>query len=296
MGNSLFANLLKKRTKISIKQKVILLFIFELLTPINAELISGTAYLACDSNISFSPLLFSTNPKIENKENGGYVYSCAAKLNNLFDLFVATEFRNYTCAFTCRNIAIGSPRPFYISLDYFAPATFSFPLLLNDADHFVRCDTVRIDCHSPGKKVSDSTCDSTHCYLPHIGTVRPERQPSFGSFLVIKNSYDQWVCVTLNSVMRKDEYDSNRYYIAGYRMNWYLQTDHTLDFTALTVVNNQKKQQYFFKNIPKWKTSRIYTISGKQVTGMQKSSPTSYSGVLLIETDNGIQRVLSYCN
>jgi hypothetical protein len=276
-----------------IAQKAILLFILGLSTVACAEIISGTAYLNCDSNISFSPLHFSANPKIENTENSGYVYSCAAKLNSSFDLFVATEFRMYACAFTCRNIAIGSPRPFYISLENgFAPATFSHQLLLNDTNRFIKCDTVRIDCHSPGKRSWDSTCDSTHCYLPHIGTALANQQfPPYFCFLVIKNSYDQWVCVKFDSVMRRDEFDSSRYYIAGYRLNWYLQTDSTLDFSA--VVSNQKMRQHLFIEKPNWKTSRIYTVDGKQLSGMQKATLPRYNGILLIETDHGIRREIS---
>jgi hypothetical protein len=190
-----------------------------------AGIIRGTDTVLYNHNIQFSPHSITSNPK--NWMPAGFVYSCATSTPQM-DLFVAEELLG-TCIYICHGLAVGSPRPFYLSKTAFDSAYFSVTIPnLNDTTRFTRCDTVRNDPH---------VRDTVHCYFPHVGnSLLAPSAPSInpGYFAIIQNSANQYIVARFDTIMAIDvvcePICADHPYLKGYKIRWYLQTNGTFDF------------------------------------------------------------------
>ena len=249
-------------------------------------IISGTDTIIYNHNICFSP--HSITPLLSGVAAGraGFVYKCTTSAGQI-DLFVVEELLG-TCMYICHTLAIGSPRPFYVSKKDLGAMNLLSPLAVQDTGLFTRYDTGHYDIH-----VQDS-----NCYLPHIaplGTNGPTIGPD--NFIVIKNAAGKYIMVQFEVVVGTGTYYSpmpiTYTYLRGYVIRWYLQTDGTLNFGDITRVRVKfprdqavTEERLGMKEI----LQGIYNIKGQRMArDDQRIRKTA--GVMLIKKGGTVMRV-----
>lgn len=188
--------------------------------------------------------------------------------NPIIDVFVAQEAVG-VCIYFCPFLAVGSPRPFYISKMPFYSENFSTPLDLNDASGFAKYDTLKSDPH---------VHDSSHCYLPHIfGFVSTDS----GNFVIFKNLSRQYVLARFNTLMTTGYYSDpmpeSYTYVSGYVIKWYLQTDGTANFNGINQVPTFRQNSLAHRIKPSADKIEYFSILGQHI------SPKDHSESVVIE-------------
>jgi hypothetical protein len=272
------------------KSYIMLLAFLVILTAFSlyAEIVSGYVYVPVSSDLSFTSNAVTPTTCLRNEYNGG-VYPCSTSARTI-DLFVAVEYGLYVCAYTCWNIAIGSPRPFYVSRQAFDPLDLLSPLDLKDTARFSRIDTIHRDMHIPMMPFGDSL----HCYQPHIGTVNANYSPIEGGFLLLKTSTDKFAIAIPSPVFLEQKIDTYyRRYLGGFQVTWHMQTDGTLNFSDITSIRMliphgktilQPSQEI------KELSQGIYNIKGQRISAnylrLQKAP-----GIIIIMSKWGLNRM-----
>ncbi len=210
-------------TRSILKRCIVSVSIVSAFACIEANVIKGTTEVDFNHNLRFTPCLITEDSTYTPR---GRVYACTPATPSI-DLFVA-ERDVGTCTWICHILAIGSPRPFYLSKRAFTTSTLTGTLNVTDRSQFVTFDTVR---NTAGGR------DSLPCYLPHA----LDTQIASGYFAVFQNSERQYVLAVFNSIM--DDYTdcsqpplpvncTSHSYRKGYRIDWYLQPNRTLNFSG----------------------------------------------------------------
>jgi hypothetical protein len=254
---------------------------------LNAEIISGMDTVPCGWDLSFSPHALTRNNYRGNTHDGGNVYTCSTS-TAMIDLFIAT-YGLYVCSYTCWNIAIGSPRPFYASRN---SQDILKSLNLNDTNLFTKCDTIWRDmCIQSMPKG-----DSTHCYLPHLDSKSANASPlTSGSFLLLKTSTGKYVIAQLSPIISEGRDITYIYhYLSGFLVTWYLQTDGTQSFSEITGIRTQAHQEQTTTRFM-WKTNgfspEIYNVRGQRIAAKTLRQQNA-NGVLLFVNNRDVNRVV----
>ncbi len=253
---------------------------------IHAALVSGEDIILCDSNLTFSPHAVTPNT-LARDAYAGRLYPCI-QITPSIDLFFAIEFNLYVCSYICRNTAVGSPRPFYVSKQQYADSLVRLPLNVGDTTRFTRIDTVRIDNHGP-------TGPRTGCFLPHLGTTSASANPvNSGYFLILDNADGKHILAKMTAIISQGMDGTYvYYYLSGYRIQWYLQTDGSFNFTGLAGVRQPSFKPVSCRNGLKSHaiSAQKFNISGQLISGKDNSLRNAH-GIYLIRTADGIKPVL----
>jgi hypothetical protein len=251
---------------------------------LSAEIVSRTQKVPLNSTVALLPnSCILKEGTCEKNEFRGYIYPCSSSSAS-FDLFTAVEYDMYPCIFICQNIAIGSPRPFYVS----RKPVFPFGnLTLSDTGSFIRCDTVKGDKHIP-----DTPADDNRCYLPHLGNPAPKVSPvDSGCFLMIRSIVGLYALVLLKPVLQQQSYQgTTEYYITGFQITWYFQTDGSLNFSGVTGIGRQmiptRHLSLSRRAGAMGIASGCYSIRGQKISGTGANLTIAH--VVLVRNNDGL--------
>lgn len=235
-----------------------------------AEIISGTNFVQYNHDITFSPYTDSENEwdsTTHGSDGSNLVYTCSAPSVSEIDFFVAEE-QVGVCTYICHALAIGSPRPFYLSKIQFGEYDFSQELRLDATAEFIKIDTVTIDTHT-------KYVDSVNCYLPHIiiddiddNGYEEYTDIDFGIF---KNRDGNCILITFTPVFDISFENTGlpdpagHTYLKGYEINWFLQNDGSLEFDDITHAFPRKGPS---RSVNPHKNETVYYgINGRRING-----------------------------
>jgi hypothetical protein len=242
-------------------QHIVPLIIVILHIPVFSGIITGIDTVRNHKALEFSPHASFDISRNDSSARAGEVPTCIAA-SPLMDVFVAQEAVG-VCIYFCPFLALGSPRPFYLSKMPFYSESFSTPLDLNDASRFVKYDTLKFDPH---------VLDSTHCYFPHISRFV---STDSGNFIVFKNIARQYVLARFNTIMTTGYYTDpmpqTYTYVSGYVIKWYLQTDGTANFNGINQVPTFRQNS--MKHLEKPSLGKIdyFSIQGQRISPQNRS-------------------------
>jgi hypothetical protein len=101
-----------------------------------SDVIQGNDTLFYNKDLAFSPHSITSNSWQGTIGHAGLVYTCTTSIAQL-DLFVAEELLG-TCTYICHTLAVGSPRPFYLSKNVFDTSCLSATVDVDDTTHFIK--------------------------------------------------------------------------------------------------------------------------------------------------------------
>jgi hypothetical protein len=236
-----------------------------------SEIISGTDRLLYNENVTFIPHSITKNTwNSTMHEEGSYnVYKCTADVDSI-DIFNAVQMVG-TCTFTCHILAIGSPRPFFLSKIPFESFDFSDELNIYDTLKFMKIDTL---INNP------MVSNSLKCLLPHvilrsIGYLGAKKYESvdFGIFKNIEGKYFIAKFDTIMNLSSDGAPEPQMHpYLKGYNIKWYLQNDGSLQFDNITSILPIVKKEYKAKKI-KDDVKTYYDIYGRKISNVNNCVP-----------------------
>lgn len=254
-----------------------------------SEIISGTNILLYNENITFHSRTITKNTRDSTLHDKGLsnVYKCTADVESI-DVFNAVKI-NATCTFICHILAIGSPRPFYLSKIPFESFDFSDVLNISDTSVFMKIDTL----------INETiVSNSSNCFLPHVILRSTEylvaKKYDSVNFGIFKNIDGKFIAAKFDTVMDLSSDGAPEPqmhpYLKGYNIKWFLQNDGSLNFKDITAMQLVSKPFRMPTPILVNNKSFYYDIYGRRVnfTGKQVSQ------ILIKQSNNKVVLVNNY--
>jgi len=236
-----------------------------------SEIISGTDRLIYNENITFLSGTITKNrwDSTLHEESAYNVYKCTANVESI-DVFNAVKMVG-TCTYTCHILAIGSPRPFYLSKIPFGSFDFSGELNISDTSKFMKIDTLIND---------PMVSTSPNCFLPHVilrsTTYEGAKKYELVDFGIFKNRDGKYIVAKFDTVMDVSSDGAPEpqmhSYLKGYTITWYLQNDGSLQFETISNANPIVNRHYTIEKFDD-ATKTYYDFYGRKIVNVNKCVP-----------------------
>ena len=244
-----------------------------------SQIVSGSAYLGINQDLNF---ITSTNAtKTTNISQGIGLYPCSTSTNTID--FSIQNSAAAPCICPCYLPVVSSPRPFYISKKGFYTMNLRTPLVLSDTSLYIKVDSITIASASAGVQPGR--------YLPFRAFDQRLSLTSSDSTLIIKTNNNFYVMIRLRVVAdtfwqgpppEPDYGCGGHITYGGYPLQWYLQQNHSTDFSQVDqtrIITNRSAQRAIR---PLQATLQAFDILGRRVSPLKSKSMESHEGIRLI--------------